>query len=55
MLLPFIYKNPIILSSLKIVALKFAMYILTIVVYSVKVHVIGKKIFYNLDSFESQF
>ena len=55
MLLPFIYKNPIILSSLKIVALKFAMYILTILVYSLKVYVIGKKIFYSLDSFESQF
>ena len=38
----FIYKNPIILSLLKIVALKFAIYILTILTYSLKLCVIEK-------------
>ena len=45
--LPFIYKNPIILYELKIVTLKFTMYILTNSIYSLKVYIIGKYIFYN--------
>ena len=32
--IPFIYKNPIISSLLKVVTLKFTMYILTILKYS---------------------
>ena len=42
MSLSFIYKNPIISSLLKIVALKFTMYILTVLLYSLKLYVIGK-------------
>ena len=45
--LPFIYKNPIILRLLKIVTLKFIMYILTILTYSLKLCITGKKIFHN--------
>ena len=36
MIVPFIYKKPIILSLLKIATLKFTMYILTILTYSFK-------------------
>ena len=53
--LPFIYTNPIILSLLKIVALKFTMHILVILTYSLKLYVIRKSIFYNPDFFESHF
>ena len=49
--LSFIYKNPINLSVLKIVTLKFTMYILTILTCSLKLYIIGKKIFRSL--FES--
>ena len=45
--LPFIYKNSIVLSLLKIVRLKCTMYIETILTYSLKLYVIGQKIFDN--------
>ena len=38
----FIYKNSIILSLLKIVTLKFTMYILTILTYCLKLYLIGR-------------
>ena len=40
--LPFIYKNLIILSLLKIVMLRLTMHILTTLTYSLKLHIIGK-------------
>ena len=40
--LPFIYRNPIILSLLKIVTLKFTMNIVTILTYPLKLYVTGK-------------
>ena len=40
--LPFIYKNLIILSLLKIVTLKLTMHILTTLTYSLKLYIIGK-------------
>ena len=53
--LPFIYQNPIILSLLKIVTLKFTMPFLTILTSFLKLYVIGKWIFYNSDVVEFQF
>ena len=51
----FIYENSILLSLLKIVALEFAMHILTIFTYSLIFipGVIGKYAFYNPDFFET--
>ena len=40
--LPFIYKNLIILSLLKIVTLKLTTHILTTLTYSLKLYIIGK-------------
>ena len=53
--LQLIYKNPITLSLLKIVTLKFTMYILAILKYSLKLHVIGKQSFDNSAFFKHQF
>ena len=47
-----IYMN---FSLLKIAALKLTRYIFTILIYSLKLYVIGKLIFYNPDFFESHF
>ena len=41
--LPFIHKKSITLSLLKIVTLKFTMYILTVLAYSLKLYIIEKK------------
>ena len=43
--LPFTYKNPIILSLLKIVTLKFTINILTILTYSLKLDIVWNQIF----------
>ena len=53
--LPLTYESSIILSLLKINTLKLTMYILTILTYSLKLHNIGKEIFYNPDFFKSDF
>ena len=47
MYLPFIYKNPVILSLLKIVTLNFTMYVLTIWTCTLKMYVIRKIKFYQ--------
>ena len=49
------YESSIILSLLKIATLKLTMYILTILTYSLKLHIIGKEIFYNPDFFKPDF
>ena len=51
----FPYKYPIILRLLKIVTLKFNMYILTILTYSLKLCDIEKNFFCNSDFFKSHF
>ena len=43
--LPIIYNNPIILSLLKIVTVKFTMYILTILTYSLKLTPLKNRFF----------
>ena len=43
--IPFTYKNPIILSLLKIVTLKFTINILTILTYSLKLDIVWNQIF----------
>ena len=49
--LPFTFKTPIILGLLKMLTVKFTIYSLTILTYSLKLYVIGKKIFYNPEFF----
>ena len=41
-ILPFIYEKPIILGQLKIVTLKFTMYILMILKHSLRLYFLGK-------------
>ena len=53
--LTFIYKSPLILSLLKIVTLKLIMFSLRVLIYSLKLCVIRKLIFYKLELLESYF
>ena len=52
--LPFIYKNPIISSLLKIITLKFTTYILTILIYPLKIDFYYPDFFWDL-TFNKQF
>ena len=53
MYLSYIYKNPVILSLFKIVALNFTMYILTILTCSLKMMSLEKKLFKAQSSLNS--